>query len=88
MFKFHVNDECLFLCMQTEMIQPAVIGTQNVLNACLKAKVKRAVMVSSCGAVMLNPAWPKDRLIDEECWTDTEFCLSIKVSYITTFVII
>ncbi|TXG51864.1 hypothetical protein EZV62_021033 [Acer yangbiense] len=30
-----------------ELMQPAITGTKNVLNACLKAKVKKVVVVSS-----------------------------------------
>ncbi|CAK7345969.1 unnamed protein product [Dovyalis caffra] len=58
-------------------MEPAVFGTQNVLNACLKAKVKRVVVVSTCGAVLCNPTWPKDRAMNEDCWSDKEFCKSI-----------
>ena len=64
---------------QVEVLQPAITGTQNVLNACLKAKVNKVVVVSSVAAVKLNPNWPKDQDMDEQCWSDTEFCKSIKV---------
>ncbi|THG02007.1 hypothetical protein TEA_002573 [Camellia sinensis var. sinensis] len=60
-----------------EVLEPAIIGTRNVLNACLKAKVKKVVVVSTAGAVILNPNWPKDHPMDENCWTDTEFCKNI-----------
>ncbi|KAM7513959.1 hypothetical protein LguiA_003542 [Lonicera macranthoides] len=59
---------------EVELLEPAVTGTRNVLNACLKAKVKKVVVVSSVGAVMLNPNWPKDQLMDESCWSDVEYC--------------
>lgn len=64
--------------MQKEFIEPAVRGTQNVLDACIKAKVKRAVVVSSVGAVLFNPKWPKDKPMDEECWSDPEYCKEAK----------
>ncbi|KAI9201642.1 hypothetical protein LWI28_026604 [Acer negundo] len=63
----------------SELMQPAITGTKNVLNACLKAKVKKVVVVSSTGAVVLNPNWPKDRSMDEECWSDLESCNAIPV---------
>ncbi|XP_065847824.1 cinnamoyl-CoA reductase 1-like isoform X1 [Euphorbia lathyris] len=58
---------------QVELIDPAVKGTLNVLNACVEAKVKRAIVVSSGAAVSMNPSWPKDQVKDETCWSDTEF---------------
>lgn len=66
--------------MQVQLIEPAVVGTKNVLNSCVKAKVKRVVVVSSIGAVMLNPKWPKGQVMDEECWSDEEFCKATEVS--------
>lgn len=35
--------------MLVEQMQPAVTGTRNVLNACIKAKVEKVVAVSSIG---------------------------------------
>lgn len=65
--------------MQVELMQPAVTGTRNVLNACVRANVKKVVVVSSIGAVVVNQSWPKGQAKDEECWTDLEFCKEIKV---------
>lgn len=61
------------------MLEPAIKGTQNVLNACSKAKVNKVLIVSSVAAVMLNPSWPKDEPMDETCWSDIEFCKIIEV---------
>ncbi|KAK9109322.1 hypothetical protein Sjap_017382 [Stephania japonica] len=61
--------------LQVEMIRPAVEGTYNVLKACSKAKVKRVVMVSSVAAVFMKPNLTKDRILDETCWSDTEYCM-------------
>lgn len=49
-------------------------GTLNVLKACSVMSIKRVVMVSSIGAVTMNPNWPKDRVMDEDCWSDIEYC--------------
>ncbi|CAN7137560.1 unnamed protein product [Brassica rapa subsp. narinosa] len=57
-----------------EVMAPAVDGTLNVLKACVEANVKRVVYVSSAAALMMNPNWSKDRVIDESCWSDLEFC--------------
>lgn len=60
--------------MQVELVEPAVKGTLNVLKACSEANVKRVVVVSSVAAVILNPDWPKGRVMDESCWSDKEYC--------------
>lgn len=57
-----------------ELIEPCVMGTRKVLNACREVGVKKVVFVSSVGAIMLNPNWPKDQPMDEDCWSDEEFC--------------
>lgn len=62
------------------MIEPAVKGTLNVLKACAEAKVKRVVVMSSAAAVIYNPSWPNGRPLDETCWSDEEYCRTIKVS--------
>ncbi|KAA8536241.1 hypothetical protein F0562_028719 [Nyssa sinensis] len=66
---------------EAEVLEPAITGTRNVLNACLKAKVNKVVLVSSVGAVMLNPSWPKDQAMDENCWTDKDYCKTIEMWY-------
>jgi nucleoside-diphosphate-sugar epimerase len=46
----------------------------NVLKACSEAKVKRVVVVSSVSALMVNPSWPEGKAMDEDCWSDVNFC--------------
>lgn len=67
--------------VQLEVITPAVTGTLNVLKACSEAKVKRVVMVSSGAAVGMIPNWPKDKVMDEDCWSDIEYCRTTEVIY-------
>eukprot|EP00268_Persea_americana_P052468 TRINITY_DN5873_c0_g1_i2.p1 TRINITY_DN5873_c0_g1~~TRINITY_DN5873_c0_g1_i2.p1 ORF type:complete len:329 (+),score=59.90 TRINITY_DN5873_c0_g1_i2:190-1176(+) len=59
---------------EVELIEPAVTGTVNVLKACSEAGVKRVVVVSSGAAVSMNPNWPKDKVMDEDCWSDEQYC--------------
>ncbi|CAH8331667.1 unnamed protein product [Eruca vesicaria subsp. sativa] len=59
---------------EVEVMAPAVDGTLNVLKACVEANVKRVVYVSSAAALIMNPNWSKDQVIDEACWSDLEFC--------------
>ncbi|KAJ4825784.1 hypothetical protein Tsubulata_029407 [Turnera subulata] len=78
---FHVASPVPAPGAVVDLIEPAVIGTRNVLNASFNAKVKRVVVVSSTAAVKCNPSWPKDKAMDEECWSDTEFCKSNQPHY-------
>lgn len=59
---------------QTEILDPAIVGTRNVLNACLELKVKKVVFVSSMVSAMLNPKWPQGLEMDESCWADVDYC--------------
>ncbi|XAR61504.1 Cinnamoyl-CoA reductase [Bertholletia excelsa] len=74
---FHVASPVPSTCIpnpEVELIEPAVQGTHNVLNACAEAKVKRVVFVSSGAAVCMNPDWPKGKVMDESCWSDPGYC--------------
>ncbi|GLT35289.1 hypothetical protein SLA2020_097560 [Shorea laevis] len=66
---------------EVELIEPAVKGTLTVLKACLDAKVKRVVVVSSEAAVSFNPRLPEGQIKDEACWSDKEYCRTIKNWY-------
>ncbi|KAG8377209.1 hypothetical protein BUALT_Bualt08G0004400 [Buddleja alternifolia] len=59
---------------EVEVVEPALKGTLNVLKACSEAQVKRVVIVSSVAAIAMKPDWPKDQVMDETCWSDTEYC--------------
>ncbi|KAI3874788.1 hypothetical protein MKW98_019361 [Papaver atlanticum] len=48
-------------------INPAVMGTHNVVTTCSEAKVKRVVVLSFAVVVVMNPNWPKDELMVESC---------------------
>lgn len=66
--------------MQVEILAPAVKGTQNVLKACHEAKVGRVVVVSSVAAVIINPRHPKGIVLDEDCWSDEDYCRATEVA--------
>uniref|UniRef100_A0A0C9RXI8 TSA: Wollemia nobilis Ref_Wollemi_Transcript_5789_1381 transcribed RNA sequence n=1 Tax=Wollemia nobilis TaxID=56998 RepID=A0A0C9RXI8_9CONI len=68
---------------EAELLDPAVKGTINVLNACAKTlSVKRVVVTSSMAAVAYNgrPRNP-DVLVDETWISDPEFCKQTQAWY-------
>ncbi|XP_058785791.1 cinnamoyl-CoA reductase 1-like isoform X1 [Vicia villosa] len=64
-----------------EVIEPAIQGTCNVLQACKIANVKRIVYVSSGAAIIKNPYFPKTGPINELSWSNGDFCLKYKRWY-------
>ncbi|XP_062193029.1 cinnamoyl-CoA reductase 1-like [Phragmites australis] len=58
-----------------QMVEPAVRGTEYVINAAAEAStVRRVVFTSSIGAVTMDPNRGPDVVVDESCWSDLEFC--------------
>ncbi|XP_020596809.1 cinnamoyl-CoA reductase 2-like [Phalaenopsis equestris] len=66
---------------ETEVIAPALTGTINVVKACSEVGVKRVLFVSSVAAVFMNPNLPKDKVMDESCWSDLEWMRKIQHWY-------
>jgi cinnamoyl-CoA reductase len=64
-----------------QMVEPAVIGTKNVIVAASEAKVRRVVFTSSIGAVYMDPHRSPEAVVDETCWSDLEFCKNTKNWY-------
>jgi nucleoside-diphosphate-sugar epimerase len=66
--------------MQEQMVEPAVRGTEYVINAAAEAgTVRRVVFTSSIGAVTMDPSRGPDVVVDESCWSDLEFCKKTRV---------
>ncbi|TVU10056.1 hypothetical protein EJB05_43562 [Eragrostis curvula] len=59
---------------KSEVMDAAVKGTLNVLKVCSAAKIHKVVVLSSVAAVDFDPNSPQDKLKDESCWSDKEFC--------------
>jgi len=71
--------------LQTELLDPAVKGTLNVLNSCAKASsIKRVVLTSSTAAVTCNgrPLTP-EVVVDESWFSDPNVCRDLKVCKFT-----
>ncbi|XP_056689982.1 phenylacetaldehyde reductase-like isoform X4 [Spinacia oleracea] len=76
---FHVASPCTLedpRDPQAELVDPAVKGTQNVLEASKNHGVRRVVLTSSISAMVPNFAWPTSLPVDESCWTDINYCRS------------
>jgi nucleoside-diphosphate-sugar epimerase len=64
------------------MLDPAVKGTINVLNACAKSSsVKRVVVTSSLASVIFNSRPQSPGVIDETWFSDAEYCKQNKAWY-------
>ncbi|KAI9074879.1 hypothetical protein K1719_011143 [Acacia pycnantha] len=68
---------------QTEIIDPAVKGTLNVLKSCTKSpNVKRVVLTSSTAAVVFNGnPLTADTAVDETWFSSPDICRDIKRWY-------
>ncbi|XP_010539540.1 PREDICTED: cinnamoyl-CoA reductase 1-like isoform X2 [Tarenaya hassleriana] len=64
-----------------KMLEPAVNGAKYVVRAAAEAKVKRVVTTSSIAAVHVDPNRDPDAVVDENCWSDLDFCKSAKNWY-------
>ncbi|PHU15306.1 Cinnamoyl-CoA reductase 1 [Capsicum chinense] len=64
-----------------QMVEPAVIGTKNVITAAAEAEVRRVVFTSSIGAVYMDPNRDPEKVVDETCWSDPDFCKNTKNWY-------
>lgn len=75
--------------MQEQMVEPAVRGTEYVINAAAEAgTVRRVVFTSSIGAVTMDPNRGPDVVVDESCWSDLEFCKKTRVGARSLFCLI
>uniref|UniRef100_A0A2C9VHE8 NAD-dependent epimerase/dehydratase domain-containing protein n=1 Tax=Manihot esculenta TaxID=3983 RepID=A0A2C9VHE8_MANES len=69
---------------QTEIIDPAVKGTLNVLKSCTKVQsIKRVIITSSLATMVFSgkPMTP-DMVVDETWYSNPEFCRTLKYWYL------
>ncbi|KAG5391695.1 hypothetical protein IGI04_021658, partial [Brassica rapa subsp. trilocularis] len=82
---FHTASPVKFIVTnpQTELIDPALKGTMNVLNTCKKtSSVKRVIVTSSMAAVIVRqpPLEPND-VVDESFFSDPSVCMETEYWY-------
>lgn len=68
--------------LQSEMADFEVRGTLNIVEACANSSVKRLVLTSSLAAMVWDQQRHADKVIDEKCWSNMDFCRSKKVHYL------
>ncbi|XVF30520.1 hypothetical protein REPUB_Repub16aG0064900 [Reevesia pubescens] len=82
---FHTASPCFFGVKdpQSEIIDPAVKGTLNVLRSCAKVpSIKRVIITSSLAAVTLTGKPLTDDVVVDETWfSDPVFCEKSKLWY-------
>ncbi|KAG0600372.1 hypothetical protein M758_11G028400 [Ceratodon purpureus] len=68
---------------ETQLLDPAIKGTVNVLESCAKAKgLKRVVLTSSIGAVAYTPHRVPGAVLDESSWSDIDHNRDNKLWYV------
>ncbi|KAK9750386.1 hypothetical protein RND81_02G192800 [Saponaria officinalis] len=61
--------------VQASLINPAIKGTLNVLNSCIKGpSVKRVVLTSSCSAIRYRDDVQQVSPLNESHWSDPDYC--------------
>ncbi|XP_019250378.1 PREDICTED: cinnamoyl-CoA reductase 1 [Nicotiana attenuata] len=81
---FHLASPCIVDEVKdpdNQLLSPAIKGTMNVLTASKELGVRRVVVTSSISAIIPSPNWPADRVKNEDCWTDIEYCKQKGVWY-------
>ncbi|KAI8523525.1 hypothetical protein RHMOL_Rhmol13G0081000 [Rhododendron molle] len=74
---FHLASPCIVDEVkdpENELLAPAIKGTNNVLTAAKELGVRRVVVTSSISAITPSPYWPADKVKNEDCWTDVDYC--------------
>ncbi|XP_042505683.1 cinnamoyl-CoA reductase 1-like [Macadamia integrifolia] len=59
------------------VMEAAIRGTMNVMNAAAEAQVKHVVFTSSVAVIHMDPNRSPDRVVDETCWSDLNYVKTI-----------
>nr|CAD1820626.1 unnamed protein product [Ananas comosus var. bracteatus] len=63
------------------VVSLAIEGTRNIINAAADVGARRVVLTSSIGAIHMNPKRSPDTVVDENCWSDIDYCEKTKNYY-------
>lgn len=72
---------------EAELVEPALKGTLNVLEACAKARPKRIVLTSSAMSMLFDPRNVPGALIDESFWSDPDIVRKYNAPAIAAYTI-
>lgn len=81
---FHVASPCIVDRVddpEKQLLDPAIQGTTNVLNAAKECGVTRVVITSSISAITPSPNWPAHLVKREDCWADSDYCKQNQLWY-------
>ena len=67
--------------MQEQVIEPAVKGTRNVMEACAESGVNHVVFTSSIGAIYMDPHRDPLAIVNDDCWSDLDHCIQTEVLF-------
>ncbi|XP_054823210.1 tetraketide alpha-pyrone reductase 2-like [Prosopis cineraria] len=67
--------------VQKTLIDPTVKGAVNVVKSCIRAKVKRVVLTSSCSAIRYRDDAQQVSPLNESHWSDLEYCKRYNLWY-------
>jgi nucleoside-diphosphate-sugar epimerase len=61
------------------LLDPAVKGTLNILASCVKAHIRKVVVMSSVAAVAYTPEHKLTSVVDESWWSDSDYCQETRI---------
>ncbi|KAF7808887.1 tetraketide alpha-pyrone reductase 2 [Senna tora] len=67
--------------IQTSLIDPAIKGTVNVVESCVRAGVKRVVLTSSCSSIRYRDDVQQVCPLNESHWSDPQYCKRYNLWY-------
>ncbi|XP_047308971.1 phenylacetaldehyde reductase-like [Impatiens glandulifera] len=83
---FHTASPCFFESddPQTQLIDPALKGTINVLTSCAKShqSIKRVILTSSIAAMLVGTPRTPQTIVDETWFSDPKICKDNQLWYV------
>ncbi|KAG6510054.1 hypothetical protein ZIOFF_028062 [Zingiber officinale] len=73
---FHLTSPCIITRVQDPqgITRSSGDGDSQLLRAAKESGVRWVVVTSLISAIVPSPGWPADRVKDESCWTNLDYC--------------